>query len=274
MSMQAISSSAFSLTPLHQETYQLDVHFLGEDKDILAKKSSVFVQQSPVEAGVTWDIFSQNGVCSDGFFTSKDRALFHHQDENGIKAAVKKLDGKKLTDPSVVVLDLKDPNRTYLDGEAIGIGEETVCQFLSNDGVGEGVLPRAKKVHQVLKGSLPLDYVLCEGSLKFALLTNFSENEADFFLNRNPVAFCQYAEFYMNAFKLGQCTKTLSPEALFKPISHSKPFKPQKTSTVLYPAAYQDIYSVDGPFFQTMKPVFSIKGTVDGRITSVSVEKL
>lgn len=271
MSSLAISNSSFSLTPMNSEAYQLDVQFLDANQQVLSKKSSIFTQQSTPESGVILDVYSQNGVCSNGLFANPEQALFQSKDEHGIKRAVKLLPSTEHAGPTVIVLDLKDPNKSYLDRDAIAARESAVCDFLSAEATADDVLPRAMKIHKIFKEALPLDFVLCEGSLKHALLANLSEDEAGYLLQRDPLAFCKYTEYFMNAFKLGQSTKDLTPVSFFKPVSKVGAFKPQATSTVWYPKQYKDIYSVNGTFFQTMKPVFSVSGKEAENISVVNV---
>lgn len=72
----------------------------------------------------------------------------------------------------------------------------------------------------------------------------------------------------MNGFKLGQWAKGENSsqflgEKYIKPILQHGPFQPQTTSTVFYPSKYQEIYSPEGEFADSLKEMFSISGGFD-----------
>lgn len=116
-----------------------------------------------------------------------------------------------------------------------------------------------------------LDYILLEGSLKADLLKSeiFSEEEIAF-LQEDPIgrqAFCQIAEFVMNAFKLGHTVLGLSADQYIVPIDPDKPFKPLSNSVVLFPKRYGDLYGLNSPSIQCFKKCFSVIGEKKADIT-------
>ncbi|MBS3905284.1 MAG: hypothetical protein KGZ39_08165 [Simkania sp.] len=280
MSMQSIHSILFSITKLNEKAYQLDTVFLDATASSVSKKTAVFIQQKPLGPDQTLDVYSQNGKCCDppsNLFKNKHLQLLTSQDEIGIKSAAQKMQTVESLGLSVLVLDMKDENASYLDRESIIEAEETICDFYKQPSVDPGYLTRAKKVHALFQTTLPLDFVLCEGALKCNILKNFSEPEAEFLLHtkKGAIAFCQYAEFYMNSFKFGQETRDSFAEDYFRPVSSRfDAFQPQSKNTTWYPAAYKEIYSPRGEFFQVLKPIFSISGELDEAraITSISME--
>lgn len=279
MSMQSIVKSSFDLTYLNEKSYEIDVHFWNVAGCVVSKKSAVFTQVQSVTSGETWDVYSQNGVCCDpilNLFKDKYACLFKHADERGIKKAADYRKGLSQIS-GVLVLDMKDQNKKYLDKMTISKSEEVVSNFLKTKKVNADFLPRAKKLHAVFQESLPIAFVLCEGSLKCDILHNFSDVESDYFLNtaQGRVDFCQVAEFYMNGFKFGQEARGIFSEKYFLSTSScSTSFKPQSKSTVWYPEAYKEVYSLDGPFATVMKPFFSVFGDFDAKsgITSMTLE--
>ncbi|MBS0606965.1 MAG: hypothetical protein JSR57_08445 [Verrucomicrobia bacterium] len=77
----------------------------------------------------------------------------------------------------------------------------------------------------------------------------------------------------MNGFKFGHAVTGISADHYIKPITN-KVFHPFEKSTVWYPALYKEIYSPEGEFANTLKPIFSIFGLFDAKtkITQMSVE--
>lgn len=279
MSIHSIVKSSFNLNYLNEASYEIEVHFCDVAGSLISKKSAVFTQQHSVTFGETWDVYSQNGVCCDpllNLFKDKHTSLFKHPDERGIKKAAQYR--KEVCQSSgVLVLDMKDKDKKYLDKAMISKSEEVISDFFRTKKVDSDFLPRAKKLHGVFQEALPIGFVLCEGSLKCDILNHFSDVECDYFLNTpaGRVDFCQVAEFYMNGFKFGQEVRGIFSEKYFlSTLSHSTSFKPQSKSTVWYPEAYKEIYSLDGTFAQVMKPFFSVSGSFDAKsgITSMSLE--
>src|SRR5580704_10782253 len=88
-----------------------------------------------------------------------------------------------------------------------GKAEKAALAFFKSKAMYEhsGFPNEIKKLFSAHDGHL--DFILFEGSLKANLLKSkiFSEQEA-LFLQTDPVGkvvFCQFAEFFMNGFKLG-----------------------------------------------------------------------
>jgi len=259
----SIQSSHYALEPLHAGAYQLHVAYFDPKGNALSKKSLIFTQEHPAVVGEVLDVHSQNGTCAKDLFKKKDVKI--------LRWAAAKQAEEKHQGPALMTLDLTDPKGSYLNGAIIHRNEQMVCDFLGSKEAPEEVPSRAKEVHHIFHTTLPLDFVFCEGSLKHALLHhNLSEDEADYWL-KDPIPFCQYAEIFMNAFKLGQTTPGIVPEPFFKPLAGRTSFSPQTTSTVWYPPLYEKVYALDGLFFQKMRPIFDLSGTRDGPISSVSV---
>ena len=263
--MQGITQSSFLLAPKNSDAYELQLSFLDQQGGPISQKSFIFSQQCPPQEGEIVDVYSQNGSCSEPLL----KQLFNKSDVAGVNKATRKL---KALGPVVLVLDLKDENKGYLDEGAIAKSEAVVCDFFQQK-AADGAPKHAKKIHKLFQKTL--DFVICEGSLKTDLLKQFAEPEVEYFQNtqQGAIHFCQCAEFFMNGFKLGQEVRGIASEKYITPISgHS--FEPHQKSTVLYPALYKDIYSVHGKFAQVLKPVFSVNGRFDeeSQITEMSVE--
>lgn len=267
MSFSTITSSAFNLKPFNSGSYELEVTFLDENSNPVSKRQHVFTQQVSPSCERITDVYSQNGTCSEipsHLFKRSKGCLFGKSDERAIGLAAKKWTAEKPQRPSVLVLDLKDSEKSYKNRATIAQGEREFSDFLQSDGTDPSILPRAGRIHSLYQKSLPVDFILREGSLKSDLLrTQFSDPEAEYLLTHGK-DLCQYAEFYMNGFKLGQSTKGIFAEDYFLPCAaKDQAFKPGLESSVWYPEDYSELYSVDSPFFQGMKPVFSVTGSND-----------
>lgn len=273
MSILPIQNTSFSLIPLNKESYDLKIDFWDAAGSLISQQVCTFTQsRAPIEDGQLFDIYSQNGVYSRGLFTNKDEALFRQSDLKGIGLAAQKLTLIQPPKSTIIVLDLMDPSKSYLDIGSIREGEEMICDFLKSKEPEKTVLSTADKVHKIFK-EMPLDYVFCESSLKHTILCGFSDLEIEYLLKK-PIEFCQLTEFFINAFKFGQSTRKIVAQNFFTPIASASEFKPITTSMVWYPAAYKNIYGIDGAFFNTMRPVFSVSGDFDGSITSACVRPL
>lgn len=260
--MLPIYNASFSITPLHEKAYQVDISFLDKGGIKLSDKSVTFYQQNEIPSGNILDIYSQNGTSSDqvvNLFKNHEKQLFTSNDEKGIKKAVAKIKSTKSIDPTVLVLDLKNQDKSYSNIDEITKSEKAVCNFYKKNSVDSDYLPRAKKIHNALKGLI--DFVICEGSLKHDLLQDFSDTQAEWLISKEgSLLFCQYAEFYMNGFKFGQESKSILSTKYIELISPKfNSFKPCSKSTVWYPKSYKDIYSLTGHFMTTLKNVFSIE---------------
>jgi len=254
----------FNITPLHENAYELNVHFSNN-----SVKTFTFSQHASVKEGNLSDVFTKNGLCSTPL-------QFQKRDLQEAKNVVSHLQSK---DPIIAVFDLKEPHTHYIPCSScentIAKSEELVCNFFQGKRVNSLVSNHAEKI----RTQLSLDYILCEGSLKEDLLKNggFSDQEIEH-LNSNSMQFCQLAEFFMNGFKLGQSCKNHDTEFLaekyIKPISNTI-FESYKKSTVFYPSLYKNMYSVEGNFAKTLSSVFSVSGEFSEKtqITTLIVEK-
>lgn len=264
-----ITGCSFTLTHLHSQAYELDVTFATNDAPEASKKQFTFIQQSPAYIPEIVDIYSQNGTC-----LKTISQLFTKKDEKGIEQAAQKWSEENPCTPSLLVLDLKDESQSYKNKALIQEKELAFSDFLQEDSLH--LTRRAQKIHQIFEQKLPLDFILCEGALKCDLLHQFSDAQADYFLHsrKGRLDFCQYAEPYMTAFKLGQTVKGFTAQDYFLAPSH-KSFKPAEISTVWYPAAYEEIYSIESPFFDVMRSIFSLTGSKDPltHISTISVKR-
>ncbi len=264
----SVSRVLFSLSPLNGDAYQLDASFIGSENSVVSRRRTVFQQKTVPEVGQVFDIWSHNGVaCSPIAFSSRDIKELRH--------AVQRKE--EINGLSVVALDLQDEQQLYRDKEQIQRAEGVVCDFYRGKQSSDS-LDRVQKVQDILVRVLPVDSVLCEGRLKCDLLGTFSEQEIEFFLKKGTgsLSFCQYAEFFMNAFKMGQEPTGMPIFALNYFESIRRPFHPQLTSTVWYPASYKDLYSFEGSFMKEMRNVFSLTELCtdpESKITAITMRK-
>ena len=274
----AISQCLFSLTSHHDRAYELSMDFSDWRGTSLSKKQIQFTQdRAPVEERI-WDVASINSKCGSPHFSWSD-----YKD---IKAALAHYTAASSTDPIIVTLDLKDSHNKYFSSEGslgeISSQEDDVCAFFQNSALDDSVKSEAVKIHGLFSSIHPVDFVLREGSLKKDLLKSgiFSDREIAFFqgLSEGSQAFCQTAEFFMNALKLGSVARTSAGDfPLEKYVTClgrvPRSFGPYETSTVLYSQLYEKMYSIDGIFFRTLSSVFRIEGAFDvkSKITMVNV---
>ncbi len=276
-----ICGSAFSIKSLNEKAYEVNVQFLDVDSHSLSDKSFTFLQEVSVEEGTIWDVFTKNGTC-------QNKLPFSNKDPVFAETVAKKLP-ESLLSPLVCVLDLKDPSTGYLPNtsslQSIAKSEAAVCGFFQNNIAEKQASKCAQKMHTLFKSSLPVDFIICEGSLKVELLQQggFTDHEVEYFQTSRSGkdSFCVMAEYFMNGFKLGDTAyspskASFSAQKFIKPISTKFPdFHPYKTSAVFYPPQYKEIYSSEGEFAATLKPVFSAAGDFDTvtEITTLTVEK-
>ena len=152
-----------------------------------------------------------------------------------------------------------------------GKAEQAVVEFFQSQEIcGSSNKPNQIK-HLFKVHDRHLDFILLEGSLKADLLRSkiFSDQEAAF-LQADPAgkkAFCQFAEFFMNGFKLGHTALGLSLHQYIVPIDRERSFVPLKNSFVFFPKSYQKLYALDSPIAQCFQKCFSIEGHKLGGIT-------
>lgn len=277
----SFNNCSFALTPLHEKAYELNVTFSAPQPGCVSKKTFVFEQNTEPCNSKILDIYSQNGTCPkkvvNHLFTKQKGGLFIEEDEIAIGQASQKWKEEEARGPSILVLDLKDSHKSYKNQPAIHKCETAFCDFLQGNPPVK-LSNRSETIHQVFQKNLPVDFVLAEGSLKCKLLTQFSDAEAEYFLEgeKGRIRLCEYAEFYMNGGKFGQETKDISMKDYFLNVDpQGEAFEPIQESAVWYPKTYADVYSPNGSFYQTMKPVFDISGSVDPKtkISSVTVKR-
>jgi hypothetical protein len=269
----SVDHASFLLEPKKNGSYALQVNFMSAGKLATSSKEFTFTPYQGELSGELVDYYSQNGVCSPDILNH----LFSKGDEQGIKKAASKLKPLAGKVPTILVLDLKDPQSGYkpnLEG-TVAKCEEVVCAFFKKP--QPGVSKHARKAQALVAP----DFVLCEGSLKIDLLAKggFSPAEVDYFNSPNGVtSFCQCAEFFMNAFKFGQEAHGPNGDFLagkyIVPISGKAEFKPYAKSVVFYPALYKEVYSPQGAFAQVLSTAFQIEGMFDApsKITTLTMQ--
>ncbi len=266
MSMQSIYQSSFSLQTRHEQAYSLRIQFSDQKGAMISSRQFDFIQQPSMPEAEIWDIYSQNGVCQQPLFSSRD--------ERDMKKAVKKWSEAPLKQPTILVLDLKDSKGKYGHARQIETQEEEVCDFFKHKTTYPFLSRHAAKIQPLFQNTL--DFVLYEGRLKKDLLPAFSDTEAEFFQTtpQGAIQFCQCAEFFMNGFKLGQVTRGIQSADYIYSIS-GRVFQSFEKSTVWYPPIYQHMYSPSGTFAETLRQVFSVQGSFDpqSKMTSLTVEK-
>jgi hypothetical protein len=279
--MCSMHSSSFFISPLNDSAYELKIQF--EDMQGGKTNHSFVFIQTPIKEGKIFDVFTKNGKCSPDILAN----LFETDDLKELSYSMKQL-GSVNNDPLVAVFDLKDPNQGYLscynfDASSIEKCEDVVCEFFK--GKYPEIPKEASEIYHFAKNELPLDFLIQEGTLKKNILQKggFTEQQVEY-LNANhgkgAIAFCQLAEFFMNAFKTGQETKNggdlFQAQSFIKPISSRfDVFYPCSTSIVYYPSLYKKIYSPEGAFAQTLSHAFDITGKFYKKthITSLQMEK-
>lgn len=152
-----------------------------------------------------------------------------------------------------------------------GKAEQCALKFFQS----EEVYPHAKSPNRIKKlfseHDRSIDFILFEGSLKADLLRSglFSAEEISVLqedsLGRQ--SFCQCAEFFMNAFKLGHTTPGFPFHKYLVPIDPEKPFEPLSTSVVFYPKSYEELYSLESPIAHCFRKCFGVVGDKVSDIT-------
>ncbi len=284
MHANSIHHFSFSLNPLTDQSYDLNIQFLNDQDTIVSKITFTFLQAGKGK-DTLWDVFTKNGHC-------KSSLLEHLFDKKDEKAAIQASVALKAAPPSgpvVFVLDLQEPHTHYSPchncTETIAKCEEIVCRYFQSQckSAADSTLKRAKKMHALFHSSLPVDFILCEGSLKMDILKDggFTEREKAFFQSKTgAIAFCQLTEFFMNAFKFGQITMgstiRFSAERYLHPISNRfAAFQACQISTVLYPSLYKTIYSPSSEFAKALSAVFSVTGEYNNStgITTLNIAR-
>lgn len=168
------------------------------------------------------DIYSQNGPPQPG-------------EQEELAQAIQDWHLTKKETSSLVMLDLKGrKKRPYADLEAIQKAEKAYCEAIPKE----------------------IDSVFLEGSLKHKILQGCAPSEQGYFVE-NGLAFCQQAEVYSDAFKLGWSTNELAATDYFW-MAPGRQFQPATESTVWYPWLYHKMYAASGPFYQEMGKVFEV----------------
>ena len=281
MQSSNITGSTFKVIPLNEGAYQLSVQFSNGQENV-SNKTFTFYQLPSVQKGMILDVITKNGISQ-----SQILETFTNRDVKEAKSVTSMLNSTHLSFPKVAVLDLKDSHSHYTPcaecEHSIAVNEQYVCDFFKSSLTPPVQNNPAQKLHHLFHTILPIDFVICEGSLKQALVKKggFSDKEVEFLYTKvGAVAFCQLAEFFMNGFKTGQTARATASEYLAEhfitPLSSRFPsFKPYQESVVYYPGTYKQIYSPEGDFAQILKPVFSITGDYNqiNKITTLSFSR-
>ena len=152
-----------------------------------------------------------------------------------------------------------------------GKAEKTVLEFFKAKGKYEHSKSPNQFKNLFAQHNHKLDYIIFEGSLKADLLKSkiFSEQEAAF-LQTDPIGkqvFCQCAEFFMNAFKLGSKAPGIDVHKYVIPVNSDKAFEPLTNSVVLFPKSYEKLYALDSPIAKCFQDCFHVEGNKLSGIT-------
>lgn len=261
--MHPVNHSSFALSKLHEDSYQLSIQFSNKEKgNLISQNTVIFYQKPPVSNGVVWDVFSKDCFCDKQIV----KKSFKTNDIELLNQASQHLPYPE-SHPIVAVFDIKHHNKRYLSPE-IADSEKSICKFIQ--GPKPASENNAAKIHSIFHTSLPLDFVLCEGSLKKTLLEEggFDEKAVEYLNSKSgSMDLCQCAEFFMNAFKLGHHAQAnggnvFKSEDYLIPVSNKYTVYPsQNVSTTIYPSKYKNIYAVDGYYASILSKIFTISGS-------------
>lgn len=186
---------------------------------------------------------------------------------------------------SLIVADFKDfpktkGSSTYSEEKSIRGAEDHLKNLFQNStAITTKASTPALEFKNAEKGNLK--HIINEGSLKFDILKTklFSKEEKDFLqtTGEGSKGFCQFTEFFMNAFKFGDTVqvaikegilpdKKLVEQTIFEGnkyianIDETKPYQPANKSTTIYPDSYKEI-ATKGIYTQAMQnsKVFSVR---------------
>jgi hypothetical protein len=256
-----IAKHEFRTVPLSGEAYEFTTEFSDSENNPHSNITVVLNRSRNSREGKIVDVYSQNGKCDitdpRELLGDGPSHLFHKHDIKALNRAATKLKTETTpSDRSVLVLDLKDSEGSYLKPDQIQNAEKVVCDFMSNKDLGGGIGKHAKRAHEIFHKILPIDHVLLEGTLKTQLLKFASESQAEYFLG-NSSHFCEFTEPFINALKLGhEIPGIQDPSSFFSPIKDKNPFKPGVESVVHYPESYADLYSPDSPIPRALRGSF------------------
>lgn len=295
-----IENCRFSMKRLNEEAHEFRATFLDKNGNINSETSHIFTLDpgkivDSIGGRKTIDILSQNGISLENpadILSDKPGHLFEHKDVKELALSGKKFLNSSLNGNDVlIVLDLQDPNRSYLDKVAIQQNEASVVQLfstkkekLSTDFPDAG--KSAKKVHSIFTEQLPLTKILCEGSVKASLVDTLSDSQAEFFLTpakHNRSLFCQFTEPFLIGAKTGSVDQTTKRELSdfitpITPKTEDTELPARLSSTVVqetwYQGPYRDMYGPDAAIPSQLRNVYTIDFEVDDvhRITSMRLE--
>lgn len=283
MSINSISSASFNIEAYHDNAYALSIQFSNNENKKISEKSFIFTQTLPPQESKIWDVYTKNSTCH------PLKKIFRKPDVDQANLVFKHMTSLSLlpissNEPLIATFDFQDSKSKYLDAlGSIAHSEVEICDFIKNK-IAKGS-EYAKNIHSLFKNSIPLDFLMCEGSLKKDLLTKGGfAPEQIVYLNSSKgngsKDFCQMAEFFMNGFKFGQSIQDnaaqFNGKDYIQPISNRfEAFKPGHVSTTFYPPEYKDMYALDGPFAEKLSSVFVKSGgfSESTQITTLKLQR-
>lgn len=262
-----------SINHLNENAYALNIEFENGHKEF------VFERKKQPQKNAVYDVFTKNGVCPSKT-NELIKNLFRKDEHKEASLAHQQLQNDKADGCVVAVFDLQSKPKRYAPNDEVAKCEVIVQDFFMQGPTKTNGYP--KQLHTLFKDNLKVDYLLCEGSLKMALLTTGFEDTEITYLNSKEGAmdFCGITEYFMTAFKMGFEVKTpnksiLVGESYFKGISTQESYKPTLASTVYYPKSYEDMYALDGRYAQIMQNAFTVTGgfNTSTNISTITLEK-
>jgi hypothetical protein len=254
---------------------------LEKQQLISEKKILILPSKKPVEGKKVYDVFSLNGIASSDVKKLLNEKNIHDFDVSECEKLIEMTKDIFLTAEknaqTLFVMDLKDfPTKSseslYANKKGcIKVGEQKFINFLKS---GDAKASENAKRFRGSLMNLPVDYVILEGSLKSNFLEAgfLTQPEKDFFQTKGTgsQSFCQFIEFFMNAFKRGekvilkknrQSKICFEGEEYIKKISETTlDYQPVGDSITLYPSSYQEI-AEKGLYTKAMQnsSLFSLK---------------
>ncbi len=279
-----IARHDFRTVPLSGEAYEFITEFFDTENRSHSEITVVFNRSRDFREGTIVDIYSQNGKCDETdpleLLGNGPSHLFSQHDIRGLNRVASLLTTLDPNDRTVLVLDLKDSNGSYINPAQIVNAEKVVCEYIGNPDPARDLGKRAKRAHEIFHSTVRVDHVLKEGSLKNTLLQFLSEDQAQYFLCRGAEghsAFCELTEPFINALKLGHSIPRVQDStSFFSPMKREKPFHPGTVSIVHYPEQYNDLYSPHSPIPRALRnsfPNFNMAVNELTRTTSMTIDE-
>lgn len=269
MSAEAISKVSYGLESLNEVAYNLVVNFHAKDGSLHSRKVIQFQQQCPQQVGTVTDVITKNSLCQ--IFSFEKREV---QEAKKVMSMVQ----ADAPGPFVAVFDFKDPTYGYGNHSHPSIlqNEDAAVNFFANP-LPAGSKKSLKDIHGLFHSAHPIDFILCEGSLKTDILTKFEDKQIEFLNSKDfTEGFCICAEYFMHGFKQGQAPNDMQPLKYFKAVSkQTQTYAAQTDSKVFYPPLYKDTYGPYSDFVKSLMPIFNVvsKANLCNGIVTLSVRK-